>query len=277
MKAKILILLFCLCNLFDGYAQNKEENIETIAILSINDFHGGFVRDNRTKKEIPGAGNLLAVIDSLKMVYPYHIVVAAGDNFGGNYFSRITNGSLIPEFFNRSGIKISALGNHEFDNGQVFLADKWKDSSPEGWDLTYVCANVKDAKTYKTPTWAVPMKKDTLMVQESPVIVNFVGLIAESAPKQTAKENVKGLFFNGHYNNVLDSLSYSGFASESISNSNINILLTHIGTEMSSDSTITWTDGEQDPKQQIQKNPLYHGILSAHSHKIVCGKKTKCR
>lgn len=274
MKTKIIIILLCLFYLLDVQARDKREDTITIAILSVNDFHGSFVRNE--KKEIPGAGNLLFVIDSLKSVYPNNIVVSAGDNFGGSYFSNITNGALIPGLFYEAGIRTSALGNHEFDNGQEFLAEKWKDdpARPEGWDLTYVCANVKVTDTDSIPGWTVPMESYTLNIsQEIPVKVNFVGLIAESAPKQTAKKNVEGLSFDGNYLNVLDNPEACN-APNGISPSDINILLTHIGTEMNNDS-ITWSEGEDKAEQQIQKSPLYHGILSAHSHKRVCGFKDR--
>lgn len=265
MKKKLFTILFGLFCLVGAQAQDNQDVIIKVAIMSVNDFHGGFVRDER--KEIPGAGNLLFVIDSLKGVYPYNIVVAAGDNFGGSYFSNITKGSLIPTLFNKAGTRTSALGNHEFDNGQKFLAEKWEGSRPDGWDITYVCANVKEDKTGYTPAWAVPMESYTLdCSQNIPIRVNFVGLIAESAPKQTAADNVKGLTFDGDYVKLLEEMS------NYISPSDINILLTHIGTEMN-DSVITWTEGENNTKQQIQNNTSYHGILSAHSHKKVCGLK----
>lgn len=86
-----------------------------MAVFSINDFHGAFVRNDF--KGIPGAPAVLQTLDSLKQVYPYNVTVSAGDAFGGSYFYKATQGQLMPVFFNEAGIRISALGNHEFDDG----------------------------------------------------------------------------------------------------------------------------------------------------------------
>ena len=94
-----------------------------VAIFSINDFHGGFVRNDA--KNIPELPAIWQTIDSLKHCYPNHVTVAAGDNFGGSYFYSATRGALLPVFFDALGIRISALGNHEFDDGQRQLAAKW--------------------------------------------------------------------------------------------------------------------------------------------------------
>ena len=55
----------------------------TVAVFSLNDFHGCFVRNDY--KNIPGAPAVWQTLDSLKSVYPYNVTVAAGDNFGGSF------------------------------------------------------------------------------------------------------------------------------------------------------------------------------------------------
>lgn len=47
----------------------------TVAVFSLNDFHGGFVRNDY--KNIPGAPAVWQTLDSLKSVYPYNVTVAA--------------------------------------------------------------------------------------------------------------------------------------------------------------------------------------------------------
>ena len=65
-----------------------------VAIISINDFHASFARDDAQGK--PGAAALLHTVDSLKRLYPNHLVVSAGDNFGGSFFYKATRGALLP-------------------------------------------------------------------------------------------------------------------------------------------------------------------------------------
>ena len=61
---------------------------QQIAIFSINDFHGAFVRND--EKGIVGAPSVWQTLDSLKTIYPCNITVSAGDNFGGSYFYNAT-------------------------------------------------------------------------------------------------------------------------------------------------------------------------------------------
>ena len=76
----------------------------TVAVFSLNDFHGGFVRNDY--KNIPGAPAVWQTLDSLKSVYPYNVTVAAGDNFGGSFFYAATKGVLLPVFYNDLGIRL---------------------------------------------------------------------------------------------------------------------------------------------------------------------------
>ena len=77
----------------------------TVAVFSVNDFHGAFVADGR--KGIPGAPALWQTLDSLRRVYPNHITVSAGDNFGGSYFYQSTHGVLLPG----GGRAVGAVGH----------------------------------------------------------------------------------------------------------------------------------------------------------------------
>ena len=81
---------------------------QQVAVFSINDFHGAFVRND--DKGIVGAPSLWQTLDSLKRVYPYNVTVSAGDNFGGSYFYNATHGVLFPVLFNDLGIRISSVG-----------------------------------------------------------------------------------------------------------------------------------------------------------------------
>ena len=94
-------------------AAPQADHTVTLAVFSVNDFHGSFLAD--PAKGIPGVVAVCHTLDSLKRVYPYHATVAAGDNFGGSYFSTVTEAALLPVMFNEMGITVSAVGNHEFD------------------------------------------------------------------------------------------------------------------------------------------------------------------
>lgn len=243
----------------------------TVAVFSLNDFHGAFVRNDL--KDIPGAPAVWQTLDSLKAVYPLHITVSAGDNFGGSYFYNATRSrSLLPQFFADLGIRLSAVGNHEFDDGQEALAAKWTDTElrPRSWDISYVCANVRD-KDGRTPSYMQPYAVEEIrLTADKTLKVAFVGLIASSTPRQVSTRRIRGLSFSGDYQGVLDSLRHTpGYAA--VDEADIRLLLTHIGSNMTDKGLPVWDDKDTDNLRGLN-DPSFHAILSSHSHKAVCGR-----
>ncbi len=270
---RLRLVLVCGLSLLGGVGagmagQTRGDSCVTLAVFSLNDFHGSFISDS--SKDIPGVAAICHTLDSLKAVYPYNVTVAAGDNFGGSYFSTVTGASLIPTFFDEAGITVSAVGNHEFDNGVAFLSRKWADvpTRPAGWNLTYVCANATDSSGH-TPAYMQPAATVSVPIASGDTVrVAFVGLIASSTPEQVRAANVKGLTFNGHYDDVLNRLKATPTFNE-VRDADVRLLLMHIGTRMSGGVPV-WDDKDSARLLAI-RDTLYHGILSAHSHQPVCG------
>ena len=243
-----------------------------VAVFSINDFHGAFVRSDH--KGICGAPAVWQTLDSLKRVYPLNVTVSAGDNFGGSYFYNATHGALLPVFFNDLGIRLSAVGNHEFDDGQRSLAEKWQQSPlrPEGWDISYVCANVRSTTTGRVPEFAQPVARVEIPVGNGrSVKVAFEGLIASSTPQQVSVRRIAGLEFDGRYPEVTDSISRTPDAAL-LKDATVRLLLTHVGTRMNeSTGQPEWDDRDSAQMTRFTRAE-WDGILSSHSHKRVCGR-----
>lgn len=243
---------------------------QQVAVFSINDFHGAFVRND--DKGIVGAPSLWQTLDSLKRVYPYNVTVSAGDNFGGSYFYNATHGVLLPVLFNDLGIRISSVGNHEFDDGQTSLADKWRHSPfrPKGWDITYVSSNVRSTETGAVPPFVQPVATTTLMLPGGkPFKIAFVGLIASSTPQQASIRKLKGLSFDGDYPAVLDSVLALPVGEE-VMHANLRLILSHNGTITNAEGQPQWDDKDADNLARITSR-LWQGFISSHSHKRVCG------
>lgn len=253
-----------LLSLAPGTAQVK------VAVFSLNDFHGGFVRND--SKGIAGAPSVWQTLDSLKREYPCHVTVSAGDAFGGSYFYQATKGRLMPVFFNDLGIRISAVGNHEFDEGQRALAAKWSHvARPADWDLTYVCANIRQKSDGRIPSCFQPVASVPVTLPGGQTLrVAFVGLTASSTPMQTSARNVAGLTFDGNYPAVLDSVMQLPEHSL-IDDAHLRLLLTHIGTYTDTEGRPAWDDMNADRLRALD-SPLWDGILSSHSHQLVCGR-----
>ncbi|MEG2071272.1 MAG: 2',3'-cyclic-nucleotide 2'-phosphodiesterase, partial [Bacteroidales bacterium] len=122
-KLSLSIFILMQCYLLPLSAQSVTD---TITILSFNDFHGAFTED----ENVSGAAVFSQALIDAKNSHPHPIVVSAGDNFSGSYFSRITRGEPIQTLFDSLNVEVSAIGNHEFDWGVSFLRDtasKWMD------------------------------------------------------------------------------------------------------------------------------------------------------
>lgn len=263
LRKLILASLACVAALC-GRAQVQ------VAVFSINDFHGAFVRND--EKGIAGAPAVWQTLDSLKRVYPYHLTVAAGDNFGGSYFYNATHGTLLPVFYNDLGIRYSAIGNHEFDDGQRALAAKWANDPlrPAGWDITYVCANVRRVADGRIPDFAQPVASVPVALPGGKELrVALVGLLTSSTPRQASLRKLAGLSFDGNYPAVLDSLMKQPERTL-IEGAQLRLLLTHIGSRMNAAGQPEWDDPDS-ARLATLSSAQWHGFLSSHSHKRVCG------
>lgn len=264
----VLLTLVLFLRTIGVQAQGNEE-VE-FTVFAINDFHGGFV--NAEERNVPGAYSLLCCLDSLKEKHPINMVVSAGDNFGGSYFSNQLKGTLLPVLFKDMGITLSALGNHELDNGEAFLADKWSHARPADWDITYVCANIYRKGSRDLPSWAQTYKKCSVRIPQwnENLDVVFTGLIAKSVPKQVAAKYVDSLEFDPDYCGVLKNLDAN------LPPANLYLLLTHIGTQQNN-GKIEWSDNDEDARKipaLVKSDTLkhaYQALISGHSHKKVCG------
>ena len=266
-SAALLSLTGCLIGC---QTTGKNKNCVDVCVFAINDFHAGF--ESSPSNITPGAAHLLQTMDSLKKVYPYNVTLSAGDNFGGSYFYKLTaKQSPLPRLFNDLGITVSTLGNHEFDDSQKTLSEKWNyvPNRPEGWDIEYVCANVRDTLGH-IPDYIKAW--DVLPIQlpnNKTVKVGVVGLLTSNTPNQAKASNLTGLTFDGDYKGVLDSIAAAP-DSKPLMEADIRVLLMHIGTKMR-DGHPVWDDRDSANIASIN-TPLINGLITGHSHDVVCGR-----
>ncbi|MFR9502671.1 MAG: 5'-nucleotidase C-terminal domain-containing protein [Rikenellaceae bacterium] len=260
----VALVLLLWCSTAQGATRENVIPSDTVAIICLNDFHGGFVQASNLA--IPGAANIYSCVSELKERYPANIVISAGDNFGGSYFSNLTQGSLIPYFFNALGITVSALGNHEFDNGQEFLQDMWKSSGacPEGWSISYICADIE--KDGEQPSYAITATVSDIPNGDEEIKVGLLGLITINAASGTSSKNVEGVTFNSDFSDELKDLS----AQISEQNVDLQVLVAHIGTAMDDETSQPyWMESAEELSSL--PSPII-GISSGHSHKVVVGR-----
>ena len=105
-------------------AQTKE-----ITILAVNDIHAAIDRFPK----------FIALVDSMRTVYPDLLLFSGGDNRTGNPANDMHPNPSYPvvTLMNRAGFNLSTIGNHEFDGKVDALR-----TVLNGSDFRYVCANM---------------------------------------------------------------------------------------------------------------------------------------
>jgi 5'-nucleotidase len=199
-----------------------DDAIVDVQLLAINDFHGalesptgGTGRIGNT--DAGGIEYLATHLARLKAANPHTLVVSAGDNIGATpLLSSLFHDEPTVEGLSLMGVQISALGNHDLDEGWWELyrmqrggchpVDGCQDGTPfAGAGFTYLAANVT-----LDPRRADPKMLELAGVQgDAPrpllpgyairevdgVRIGFIGLILQEAPVVILSSSIRGLTF----------------------------------------------------------------------------------
>ncbi|WP_243231669.1 5'-nucleotidase C-terminal domain-containing protein [Microbacterium sp. CIAB417] len=150
-----------------------------VNLLNINDFHGRI--DANTVK-------FAGTVEQLRAEYgdANTLFLSAGDNIGASLFaSSYFQDEPTLDVLNALGLKASAVGNHEFDQGIDDLTGRVAGSA----DFAYLGANVYDAASGEVllPEYA------TFTV--SGLTVAVIGAITEETPTLVSPDGIKGVSF----------------------------------------------------------------------------------
>ncbi len=168
------------------------EGVQDIQVLATNDFHGRIQNDQGIASA--GAAVLAGAVKQFRAANPNTVFAAAGDLIGASTFeSFIQNDKPTIDALNEAGLEVSAVGNHELDQGYDDLVDRVMatydaESNPEGgagWQ--YLAANLK-IKATGDP--AVPA---TWVKTMSGVDVGFVGAVTEDLPSLVSPDGIAEL------------------------------------------------------------------------------------
>ncbi|MGW5118317.1 bifunctional metallophosphatase/5'-nucleotidase [Streptomyces noursei] len=194
-----------------------------VQLLSFNDFHGNLeppqgssgsveeLQADGTKKTVP-AGGVEYLAQSLRTArkgHPYSVTAAAGDMIGASpLLSGLFHDEPTIEAMNGLGLDVTAVGNHEFDEGRAELTRMQrggchpKDGCYEkgktfrGADFPYLAANVTDDRTGK------PILKPYTVWQHKGVKIGFIGVTLKGTPDIVNADGVKGLTFHGEVETI---------------------------------------------------------------------------
>ena len=159
----------------------KIDVLETIDFYNFNDLHGKF--DDTDSQ--PGVDELTTFLLQAKQTDEHTVILSTGDMWQGSSESNSTKGMLITEWMNYLGVEAMALGNHEFDWGQEYIASNAKLA-----EFPFLAINVYDGATNKRAEYC----KSSVMISRGGAQIGLIGAIGDCY-SSIAAEMTKGLYF----------------------------------------------------------------------------------
>jgi 5'-nucleotidase len=219
-----------------------------IQILATNDFHGRLL--NNTNNEA-GAAVLSGAVKQLRAANANTAFVAAGDLIGASTFeSFIQKDVPTIEALNEAGLDVSAVGNHELDQGFDDLNVRVQGLA----DWEYIVSNLR-LKTDNThalaPTWTQDL---------GGVTVGYVGAVTEDLPALVSPAGISTI-------NVTDIVEEVNAAADDLKTdgADVVVMLVHEGAPSTDCATMDdagtpWGDIVNGVSADVD------AIVSGHTH-----------
>lgn len=265
--------------------QAKPSKKVLLQILALNDFHGQLEPSQSSSSgTIDGtpAGGAAYLTTHLRQLRRKalgngrsSITVAAGDLIGATpLLSAAFHDEPTIEAMNQAGLRISSVGNHEFDEGGRELlrmqrggclpdgtgADNQNSCAGhrfKGADFQYLAANVQRTSNGKTILPAVSVKRFR------GVRVGFIGMTLQNTPNIVTKSGVRGLRFTDEVrtaNRVARQLDRRGVKSI--------VVLLHEGGFPADPAAYDSCPGISGPIVDINRglSPRIDAVVTGHTH-----------
>ena len=234
-----------------AYAADTE-----IQIVATNDFHGRILDEGAQA----GAAKLAGALDALRAANPNTVFAAAGDLIGASTFeSFIQNDKPTIDSLNAAGLEVSAVGNHELDQGYDDLVNRVlapydPETNPYGgaeWE--YIAANLKMRATGEP---AVPA---TWIKEFGDVEVGFVGAVTEDLPTLVSPDGIADIQVDG----IVESVNAEAAALVAVG-ADLVVMLVHEGAPSTSCETMDDSGRWADIINTV--SPDVDAIVSGHTH-----------
>ena len=158
-----------------------QDNTVEFSVSNITDFHGRLAEDDYNKEM--GAALIAGLNNTING--DENVFTTSGDNVGGSAFiSAITDDEYTIDFLNAAGVEASAVGNHEFDQGQDDLLNRIIPRS----DFPILGANV-----YKED--GTRLLNASTVIEKNGVKIGFVGTVATTTADKVSPAGIAGLEF----------------------------------------------------------------------------------
>lgn len=184
---------------------NLDDSV-TVDLLNITDFHGALLT----------APNITAQVEAVRAANPDTIFSSAGDSIGGSTFeSAVAQDEPTIDVLNDAGLQVSAVGNHEFDQGFADLRDRVEPLA----SFPYLAANV---------TGQSDLPPYTVITTANGVRVAYIGTVTQTTPTIVSPGGIAGLTFEDPV------ATTNAFAAEITANDEADVVvaLVHEGTNL---------------------------------------------
>ncbi|MFD1544691.1 bifunctional metallophosphatase/5'-nucleotidase [Nonomuraea guangzhouensis] len=280
---------------------SKAPKTVPVRLLALNDFHGNLEPPTGSSGRMVDetgatveAGGAAYVATHMKALTDKNtIAVAQGDLIGASpLISAAYHDEPSVEFMGKLGLKVAAVGNHEFDEGYTELRRIMKGGchpvdgcSPAGpWkgaQYDYVGANVlfknpnektdalaalgaQQAQAKKLMSdWGVPALPPVSIKWMNGVPIGFIGLVTQTTPNIVTAEGIKDLKF-------VDEVKAANLASKLLKLVGVKaqVVLVHEGDQVTAGQSPDACSAVPGAGNRIatQVDPEIDVILSGHSH-----------
>lgn len=189
-------------------AQAETSPVE-VTIIHDSHVHGNFASNNTD------IAQKAYIINEIRSRKPDALFVGNGDDLGTSILSNEFQGAHVIDAFNRMGMAVNTMGNHDFDMGpEVFLA-RAKESG-----FIWVSANLRDVRTGEVFGKEIGVQEFVIQDVHG-VKVGFTGLApAETLTLSSPGPNVKALGYAEAMREVLPQMRAAG--------AQVTVVLSHI-------------------------------------------------
>ena len=237
--------------LFEVVDPNAPATTE-IQVLTINDFHGRVEANFRNGEA--GAAVLSGAVAELEAANPNTIFASAGDNIGASTFtSFIADDQPTIDALSAAGLDVSAVGNHEFDQGFTDLTDRVLSANGYGGGQYGLGANV-----YLKGT-TTPALQESYITEVDGVRVGFIGTVTQDTAAMVSPDGISGIEFGSELE------AANRVAADIADETDIIVLLTHNGAAESTCESVTRA-GSDFAELVTQASGDIDAIVSAHTH-----------
>lgn len=220
-------------------------------ILGFNDFHGRL----EPSGTVAGAAVLAGAVDAFRAENPSTLLVSGGDNIGASTFTSFVQDDVPTiDALNAMGLDVSALGNHEFDQGRDDLDQRVGDLV----DFPYLAANLYDVASGE------PAFDEFWVTEADGVRVGFVGAVTEDLPTLVTPAGIASLEVREivpEVNRVTQALTDGD---EANGEADVVVLLVHEGPPEPDPGT--WTEGTGFGDLLAGLDAEVDAVFSGHTH-----------